>query len=55
MVRRPALPIRIALHAARQRLEAAAVVQAELAATPGISARDAALIRRFFDAVGQAE
>jgi excinuclease ABC subunit C len=29
--------------------------QAELAATPGISARDAALIRRFFDAVAQAE
>ncbi len=29
--------------------------QAELAVTPGISARDAALIRRFFDAVAQAE
>jgi excinuclease ABC subunit C len=32
-----------------------AATQDELAATPGISARDAALIRRFFDAVAQAE
>jgi len=29
--------------------------QAELAATPGVSAQDAALIRRFFDAVARAE